>query len=95
MEEAPDLPDHDDPERALATKQLVECLARAKERLSHTHRQIIQLRHDLGLKHREIAERLGRTIGYVSGTLARAERHLREELLETCRDHLGSYRSIF
>lgn len=95
MQGAPDLADPDDPERMLQTRQLAECIERAKERLSQTHRQLIHLRHEVGLKHREIADRLGRTVGYVGGSLARAERYLRDELLETCRDHLGWVRSIF
>jgi RNA polymerase sigma factor (sigma-70 family) len=94
-DEVPDLPDPDDPERTLETRQLAECLDRAKGRLSETHRQLIHLRHELGLKHREIADTLDRTMGYVAGTLARAERYLREELWETCRDHLGRFGAIF
>jgi RNA polymerase sigma-70 factor (ECF subfamily) len=95
IEEAPEVPADDDPERELETRQLAECLERAKERLSQTHRHLIDLRHDLDLKHREIAERIGKSLGYVAATLARAERRLREEVWERCRDHLGSFRSIF
>ena len=56
IDEVPDPADHDDPERILETKQLAECLEKAKGRLSDTHRQLIWLRHELGLKHREIAD---------------------------------------
>jgi DNA-directed RNA polymerase specialized sigma24 family protein len=58
------------------------------------HREIIHLRHELGLKHRDISVRLGRTIGYVGTTLARAERYLREETVLLCSDHLGAFRFI-
>jgi RNA polymerase sigma factor (sigma-70 family) len=95
IEEAPDLADPDDPERTLETRQLAECLDRAKGRLSETYRKMIHLRHDLGLTHREIANSLDKTMGYVAGTLARAERYLREELWETCRDHLARFGAIF
>lgn len=93
--EPPDLPGDDDPERTVEIKQLRECVQRAKGRLSHMHQNIIHLRYDLGMMHREIAERLGRTLGYVGGTLARAERYLRDEIREACGDHLGRFTSIF
>jgi RNA polymerase sigma factor (sigma-70 family) len=89
------VPDPDDPVRTIEVKQLAECLEKAKNRLSQTYRDLIYMRHDLDLEYKEIAAKLGRTIGYVGGTLARAERYLREEILETCADHLGSFRSIF
>ena len=95
IEDCPDPPDPDDPARTVEVAELAECLERAKGRLSQTHRELIHLRHELALKHREIATKLGRTIGYVGTTLARAERYLREEIMETCADHLGSFRSIF
>jgi DNA-directed RNA polymerase specialized sigma24 family protein len=59
------------------------------------HRELIHLRHELALSYKEIAGKLGRTVGYVSGTLARAERYLREEIIDACADHLGSFRSLF
>jgi RNA polymerase sigma factor (sigma-70 family) len=95
IEEVPEIADPDDPEQTLETRQLAECLDRARERLSDTYRRIIHLRHDLGLSHREIADNLDKTMGYVAGTLARAERYLREELWETCRDHLEKFGAIF
>jgi RNA polymerase sigma factor (sigma-70 family) len=95
MDDDSDWPDPDDPLRAIEVRQLAECLERAKNRLSQMHRELIHLRHELALKHNEIAAKLGKTIGYVGTTLARAERYLREELLEACADHLGSFRSIF
>ena len=75
--------------------QLAECLERAKGRLSKMHRDLIHMRHELAFKHQEIAAKLGKTIGYVGSTLARAERYLREQIIETCADHLGSFRTIF
>jgi RNA polymerase sigma factor (sigma-70 family) len=95
IEEAPEIADPDDPEQTLETRQLAECLDRAKGRLSETYRRMIHLRHELGLSHREIADNLDKTMGYVAGTLARAERYLRDELWETCRDHLERFGAIF
>jgi DNA-directed RNA polymerase specialized sigma24 family protein len=46
------------------------------------------------MKRREIATNLGRTVGYVGSTLARAERYLLEEILDACADHLPAFRSI-
>jgi RNA polymerase sigma factor (sigma-70 family) len=94
-DDCPDHPDPDDPARTVEVAQLAECLEKAKGRLSQMHRDLIHMRHELALKHQEIATQLGKTIGYVGTTLARAERYLREEIIETCADHLGSFRSIF
>lgn len=91
----PDPPDANDPARPLEVKQLAECLESAKGRLSQTHRELIHLRHELGWKHREIAAKLGKTVGYVGTTLTRAERYLREEIMEACAEYLGGFRSIF
>jgi RNA polymerase sigma factor (sigma-70 family) len=85
----------DDPARTVEVRQLAECLERAKARLSQMHREMIHMRHELAMKHQEIATKLGKTIGYVGSTLARAERYLRDEISETCADHLGSFRSLF
>jgi RNA polymerase sigma factor (sigma-70 family) len=95
IDDCPDPPDPDDPARTVEVRQLAECMERAKGRLSQMHRDLMHMRHELALKHQEIADQLGRTIGYVGATLARAERYLREEIMETCADHLGSFRSIF
>ena len=40
------------------------------------------------MKLREVAEVLGKSVNYVSSTLARAERYLRDEVKEACGDHL-------
>lgn len=85
----------DDPERALEVKQFAECRERAKARLSETYRTLIDLRHGKEMKHREIAELLGKTTGYVGPALARAERHLRDEIRATCPDLIDSFQSIF
>jgi RNA polymerase sigma factor (sigma-70 family) len=71
-----------------------KCVNRAKTCLSDSHREMISLRHDSGLKLREMAERLNKTIGYVSGTLARAERALADKILELCGDHIGGLAQI-
>lgn len=85
----PDIPDPaEDAETTLLAAQLAGCIERARQNLSATHRRLIELRHDCDMKLQEIAEVLGRTIGYVSGTLARAERYLRDEVKEACGDHL-------
>lgn len=78
----------EDAETTLLASQLARCIERARENLSAMHRRLIELRHDCDMKHQEIAEVLGRSIGYVSGTLARAERYLGEEIKEACGDHL-------
>lgn len=93
--DCPEPTDPDNPALTLEVRQLRECLENAKGRLSESHRDLIHMRHELGLKHKEIASKLGKTIGYVGTSLARAERHLREKLLQTCADHLGNFRSIF
>jgi RNA polymerase sigma factor (sigma-70 family) len=95
IEDCPDPPDPDNPELNVEVQQLRDCLEKATGQLSQMHRELIELRHTCGFKHREIAEKLGKTIGYVGATLARAERYLREELMAACADHLGSFRSIF
>jgi RNA polymerase sigma-70 factor (ECF subfamily) len=97
-EETPELVDDEHPERQIAEREritgTVRCVQSAKARLSETHRTIIELRHDLDLTYQEIADRLNRTIGYVSGTLARAERALADKILELCGDHIGRLQRI-
>jgi RNA polymerase sigma-70 factor (ECF subfamily) len=83
-----------DPEAMTFAQQIRECLERAMNALSETYRDIVRLRHVEDLKHAEIAERLGRTMGYVGTTLARAERYLREEIRERCADHLGHFEAV-
>ena len=97
LDDVPDakLTDPDNPVRNVEVNQLAECVQSAKSRISQTYQELIRLRHDEGLKQREIAERLGRTIGYVGKTLARAEKYLREEILAVCGDHLGDFLFIF
>jgi RNA polymerase sigma factor (sigma-70 family) len=94
IEDCPEPPDADDPEHTVEVRQLRTCLEKAKSRLSQMHRELIHLRHELGLQHREIAAKVGKTIGYVGSTLARAERYLREEVIDACADHLDSFHSI-
>lgn len=85
----PDIPDPgEDAETTLLAEQLGDCIARARQNLSATHRRLIELRHDSDMKLREVAEVLGKSTSYVSSTLARAERYLREEIKEACGDHL-------
>lgn len=78
----------EDPEAVLLATQLAVCMERARQNLSATHRKLIELRHDCDMKLREVAEVLGKSIGYVSNTLARAEKYLRDEVREACGDHL-------
>ncbi|HEY1245941.1 MAG TPA: sigma-70 family RNA polymerase sigma factor [Hyphomicrobiaceae bacterium] len=66
LDEAPELVDPDDPELNVAMMQLTECIKRAREHLAPAHQEVIHLRHDLGLKHREIAEQLNIPIGTVA-----------------------------
>jgi RNA polymerase sigma-70 factor (ECF subfamily) len=84
-----ELIDRNSPEQQILAFENERCLENAKASLSEKHRELIVLRYDCDLKLREIAQRLGRTIGAVSATLARAERALRDRVLEICGDHLG------
>lgn len=83
-----------DPEATAIARQLHECIERAINALSDTYREIIRLRHKEELKHAEIAQRLGKAIGYVGPTLMRAERYLRDEIRERCGDHLGRFEPV-
>jgi RNA polymerase sigma factor (sigma-70 family) len=85
----PNIPDPgEDAETTILAEQLAGCIKKARQNLSATHRRLIELRHDCDMKLREVAEALGKSINYVSGTLARAERYLCEEIKEACGDHL-------
>jgi DNA-directed RNA polymerase specialized sigma24 family protein len=81
--------------RAFEVGQLWDCIQGAIGRLSQIHGDIFRLRHFCGLRHQQIADQLGRSIGYVGGTLARAERNLVEEIREACADHLGDFGILF
>jgi RNA polymerase sigma factor (sigma-70 family) len=94
-EECPDTSDPNDPQQAAEVEQLMQCVESAKKRLSQMHRELIHLRHELALSYKEIADKLGRTVGYVSGTIALVESYLREEIINACADHLGGFRSLF
>lgn len=85
----PDESPHANPAVTDWARRVRECLGRALERLSETYRRIINLRHFEGLSHQEIAVKLGKTVGYVGPTLARAEGYLRQEVLEICPDEAG------
>jgi RNA polymerase sigma-70 factor (ECF subfamily) len=89
-----DPPDQDinrNPEALYFAREIRECIEKAINALSETHRRLINLRHVENLKHPEIAQRLGKTLGYVGPTLARAEQYLRDELREICPEHLGAF----
>lgn len=79
-----------DPERAQQAREASHCLERATGRLSEVHQTVVQLRYQHGLGHEEIAARLGKTKGYVGPTLARAEKALREALIERCKELVES-----
>lgn len=74
-----------DPQRVQEIRDAQRCLDGALHQLSDPHRRVIRLRHLLDLGHREIADAIGRTVGYVSPTLARAEVALRNALMQRCR----------
>jgi RNA polymerase sigma factor (sigma-70 family) len=95
MVDCPDIADPNDPALDAEAESLARCVESAKNRLSEMHHELIHLRHEVALSYKEIAQKLGRTVGYVSGTLARAERYLREEIVDACADHLGKFRSLF
>lgn len=79
-----------DPERVHQIVDASRCLDRASERLSEVHKSIVLLRYQHELGHQEIADRLGKTTGYVGPTLARAEKAIREALLDRCRELVES-----
>jgi RNA polymerase sigma factor (sigma-70 family) len=79
-----------DPERVQQVLDASQCLERATERLSDTYKTVVRLRHLQELGHQEIADQLGKTTGYVGPTLARAEKALREALLDRCRELVES-----
>jgi RNA polymerase sigma factor (sigma-70 family) len=67
-DDPPNIPDEDpsvDPEIMAFARQFRECLELSMNALSETYREVIRLRHFEELKHSEIAERLGKAIGYV------------------------------
>jgi len=93
-DEDPDDRPWSDPESQAMASELLNCLKKALDALSETYRRIVWLRHIDGLKHDEIAERLGQSVGYVGPTLQRGEHYLRSELRERCKDHLGSFAAL-
>jgi RNA polymerase sigma-70 factor (ECF subfamily) len=93
-EGAPPIVDPNNPEGTIIEAERAACVQRARTLLSQRHQEVIRLRHEVGLKHREIAERLNTTIGSVGATLARAERALADRILELCADHIGRLRDI-
>jgi RNA polymerase sigma factor (sigma-70 family) len=82
-----DIPATDpDAEHRLALRQAQACLREGLAVISPTQRAVLTLRHAEQLAHREIAGRLKKTMGYVAGTLARAEAALRRRLKGACAD---------
>ena len=71
-------------------RRIRECLEHALEKLSATSRRIIELRYTEELSHRQIAARLNKTMGYVAGTLARAEQYFRDEIEAECSEEISS-----
>lgn len=84
----PDLPAESDPERAIGVVQLRECLDKGINRVTPNQRELIRLRHDESLKHREIAEQLGRALGTIASNLAEAEQALLRRMLHECAELL-------
>jgi RNA polymerase sigma factor (sigma-70 family) len=77
-----------DPERMQEVQDVRRCLDGATGQLSPPLQRVVRLRHHEGLGHQEIADRIGKSMGYVGPTLARAERQLREALRQRCRELL-------
>ena len=85
IEDAPaERADSNDPERALAGRQLGAMLARALERLSPEHRTVIELAFGENCSYQEIASITGSPINTVKTRMFYARKHLAEILR-----HLG------
>jgi RNA polymerase sigma-70 factor (ECF subfamily) len=80
------------PSRVLRRKERLERLERALQALPPDHREVIRLARIEGLKHTEIAERMGRSHAAVRQMLVRALRRLRESFGETDSLHLPDRR---
>ncbi len=80
-------PDHL-PELALEAMQLRECLDKGIERVTPNQQELLRLRHEQSLMHREIAERLGRALGTIASNLADAERALKRRMQGECAELL-------
>ena len=76
------------PERVLSMSQLRDCLDQGIDRVTPNQRELLRLRHEEALRHREIAERLGRALGTVASNLADAERALRRRMMGECAELL-------
>lgn len=70
------------PNQQLERQELMEILQQAIQNLPEDSKTIIVLRHQQGLKCREIAARLGIPLGTVTSTLARAHATLKSYILK-------------
>lgn len=85
------LPDHQldqGPEHAVGVGQLRDCLDKGIDRVTPNQRELIRLRHEESLRHREIAQRVGRAMGTVASNLADAERALLRRMMGECAELL-------
>lgn len=76
------------PELALEAMQLRECLDKGIERVTPNQQELLRLRHEQSLMHREIAERLGKALGTIASNLADAERALKRRMQGECAELL-------
>ena len=76
------------PEHAIGIGQLRDCLDKGLDRVTPKQQELLRLRHEESLMHREIALRLERTMGTVASNLADAERALRRRMMGECAELL-------
>ena len=87
----PEVVETDPFEDASRIEALELCAETAQSRLSEHQQILLRLRYAEALRHREIAERVGRAPRDIGTLLARAERNLLEEMLESCRDLIDEF----
>lgn len=84
----PDLDPDPGPEDAIAIDQLRDCLDKGINRITLNQQELLRLRHEESLMHREIAARLDRALGTVASNLADAEQALRRRMMGECAELL-------
>lgn len=76
-------------EREIAVAQAADCLRNGIAGIAPMQKTILRLRHIEELAHAAIAERLNKTMGYVAGTLSRAEKALVRSMTKPCLELVG------
>jgi RNA polymerase sigma factor (sigma-70 family) len=76
------------PEHAIGIGQLRDCLDKGLDRVTLKQQELLRLRHEESLRHREIAQRLERSMGTIASNLADAERALLRRMMGECAELL-------